>query len=90
MTLEQRISIAHDVASTLNARGHSARVWSAGGRVRVYVKSEEGFGAKDYGFVEVLSDGQRNYKGLNRRPAYFRETTEQALRDLAAKTEGES
>lgn len=78
-TTPERKLVANRVRDILIGLGLYAKVWERGGYVRVYVHDFAGAGSKDFGRIEIQSDGMCNYRGLQVRRAELRGLVEKAL-----------
>lgn len=73
------IDIANQIVNTLNNNGYDARTWAKNDHCRVYVKRRLSRRTQDMGYVEVLSNGERNYNGLSRQKGGIRDLVEGSL-----------
>ena len=80
-----RVELGQAVAAAVTASGYQARLWSTRAdrpQVRVYVTRRTSGGKQDMGYIEILSDGERNYNGLSRNKAGVRADVEAALKEI--------
>jgi len=77
--VDAKEEIADRITAILDATDYSARTWTGGYQVRVYVSRRLSRKVQDMGYIEIMDDGGRNYGTLSRASATVRDSVEAGL-----------